>query len=400
MKCRYCNGTFPDYETECPTCKKPLDSSFSFETAFEPSTSAFPAENAFKLIEQGESSASKESRKESGESLENLIDGPPSTPATESEAEGAKSAVRQMKANRKYMNMNCPQCMQLIFFGDDITICNECDSAYHPACYPPGGCTSAACAGKRTAPPAARKTNILGDPPYPGIHPPPARRPAAGMAEPLPPISAPALIPSHEQPQQAVARGIIDQGGDFKNYLGKFCPVCKNAAFAGDEVYVCKTCENVYHKWCFPTTGCDSERCKIQTRAVPSGAMLAPDEKFCFMCRGPIKQTAVKCRHCGAILDPKLRAERTDGSGGLVNDKTAGWNSVILGAASIMTFMCVCLPVGPLCAYYAIKRATIAKQDEPQAMMGSIGYVLGVIGYCLYGFFALMALISMATKGH
>jgi hypothetical protein len=87
----------------------------------------------------------------------------------------------------------------------------------------------------------------------------------------------------------------------------------------------------------------------------------------CKVCRGSIDRTAMRCRHCGEILDPRYRAHRARRLRSQIN--YASWIAYILGF--LMLF--ILQPVGVIAiigglllsiAYYAIR--VEEPEEEPQ----------------------------------
>lgn len=124
MRCPQCQREVSPAESECPVCKVPLG------RKIEP-------------LKRYNSNGGEEEIVSLPTSMGGV---PQSGPAA------APAEVIDMKANRKYMNRDCPQCLKTIFFGDDIKVCTGCDTAYHAACFQVEGCTSQACQSTVTRP--------------------------------------------------------------------------------------------------------------------------------------------------------------------------------------------------------------------------------------------------------
>jgi predicted RNA-binding Zn-ribbon protein involved in translation (DUF1610 family) len=72
------------------------------------------------------------------------------------------------------------------------------------------------------------------------------------------------------------------------------CSICGRGFSLGDEVYSCPQCGGFHHAPCW------------DSRHSCAPAERAADEKNCPSCGQIIKQEALKCRHCGAVLNAEL----------------------------------------------------------------------------------------------
>jgi hypothetical protein len=409
MKCSDCGKEYPDYESICPQCNKPL------------TASPFDSLSTFSF--------------DSGQSGTFSLDQSPPVPFTYSFDEGQTvleegGKVKKMKAAGEYMNINCPACMSLIYYGEDIKVCTKCDTAYHERCFPEAGCLSPACAPGRPAlkvkdapllktkePPAMKTMDLPAakskeashldqQPPASAEKKTPTPVPARESALLVPPVLA---IPVKESQLKGESRGassmgIAAPGGPLNDYIGRTCPVCENRIFRGDEIYVCNNCDRAYHKFCFPQNGCQSPYCN-EGKGVPKKFDHSEIQNHCGKCRNPVTLGTHRCTHCGALIDGA--AEYTppaefSPSSAPSRDATLGWNSLVLALGSVFFLLIPCIGflVSPICAISAIGKGKSAMADLTQKTMGKAGYYGGIIALCIYGLYMLGIFLSLSTRRH
>jgi len=177
-----------------------------------------------------------------------------------------------------------------------------------------------------------------------------------------------------------------------RNYMNRICSICLAQIFFGDDITVCNKCDTAYHGECSPPGGCISKGCKVDD--LPLGTIMpdiAPDEQFCTMCGNVIKKSAVKCYHCGSIVDQQFRMGRTFSQ---VHSNT-GVIALLIGISAFLVSWCpfIGLPIGVLAIYQGSK----AKQDYNQYSLGNIGYITGIIAVVLSVFVFLIFIISGIT---
>jgi hypothetical protein len=103
-----------------------------------------------------------------------------------------------MRANRRFEGKVCPICQAQIRLGEDLRICEHCQSPFHRSCWEEnGGCGTYGCAGAATSKPRQSYADfsIKGD----QLSPPPSAGPTFGA--PAPAYQAPTLPPSPGFPQ-------------------------------------------------------------------------------------------------------------------------------------------------------------------------------------------------------
>ena len=144
---------------------------------------------------------------------------------------------------------------------------------------------------------------------------------------------------------------------------GCSCQVCSGRFFLTEDVYVCQKCGSHYHGKCWQTKGgCIKPECKDTYKKCPK-------------CGREIKKAALKCRHCGAILDKALRErdmpkiEPAEASDALKN--------------AIFGIFCFGIILGPIAISKAIK-ALKQINDEPGtpgAGKAIAAIIIGVIDF-------------------
>jgi len=432
MKCTGCGKEYPDYESACPQCGAAQSSSafdsvpsFSFDTKDQ---------SGFSLGQDPSTtfSYSFDTKDQSGFS----VGQDPSTAFSYSFDSGtpvleAGGKVQKQKAADRYMNVNCPACMSLIYYGEEIRICRKCDTPYHDRCFPPGGCSSPACSGQGTAPvkakelppvketPVSKPTKVIDKKPAAAgaaaigagaastkkIADEPAKTPAR---QPQPPSPPPPVKPPVSGAQgRSDARGVSSTGvampgSSLNDYIGRPCPVCENRIFKGDEIYICNNCDRAYHKFCFPANGCQSPYCG-EGKGVAKKVVLDAGGTPCRKCGQPIRGTVHRCPHCGTLTadSPERAAGYATSYSTPSQDANLGWNSLVLGIASVFLIFIPCLGcIGtPLCGISAIAKGKTALGDPAQAGAGKVGYYLGITALCIYGLMVLGYMIGMPFLG-
>ncbi len=94
------------------------------------------------------------------------------------------------------------------------------------------------------------------------------------------------------------------------------CGICMTAILPEQPVNPCPSCEAVYHAECWHENGgCAVYGCNM----VPPTEGLKPleippafwgrEDKDCPKCGKQIKAMAVRCRHCGALVEAKIEAK-------------------------------------------------------------------------------------------
>jgi hypothetical protein len=101
------------------------------------------------------------------------------------------------------------------------------------------------------------------------------------------------------------------------------CPLCNKrsmvpAAYAGRRGR-CPGCQELIE---VPDPGAEGagggyDREAYERGPSGGGSGLGPDEKACPMCGETIKSVAKKCKHCGHMLDARLRARSRGGGGSM-----------------------------------------------------------------------------------
>lgn len=72
------------------------------------------------------------------------------------------------------------------------------------------------------------------------------------------------------------------------------CKSCSEKFTIGEEIVKCENCRSYYHQSCWNTFGgCNQTQCKEGTKQCPE-------------CKEEIKESALKCWHCGHILDSSI----------------------------------------------------------------------------------------------
>lgn len=81
--------------------------------------------------------------------------------------------AKKLKANLKLQGQPCAQCSKELALGEDVAICNGCQSSHHAACWDAaGGCASAGCANAPLTrlPPEAQAAGYALPPGYKRCH--------------------------------------------------------------------------------------------------------------------------------------------------------------------------------------------------------------------------------------
>ena len=80
---------------------------------------------------------------------------------------------------------------------------------------------------------------------------------------------------------------------------GSPCSSCSEKFSIGEDIVKCEKCGSYYHQSCWYTLGeCNQTQCK-------------EDNKQCPACSENIKESALKCWHCGHILDSSIEQPNT-----------------------------------------------------------------------------------------
>ena len=125
-----------------------------------------------------------------------------------------------------------------------------------------------------------------------------------------------------------------------------------------------------------------------------------PPRRPCPSCGEPIVANAAKCRFCGAVFDPRLRATSCAGPG-WPSYQGFAITSMILGILALISCYC-----GPIFGIAAIIFAVVANNGMKTSGnlngkgMATAGLVMGIIGTVLGIIWAILAAIGMSTAQH
>ncbi|MCE1245781.1 MAG: hypothetical protein LWY06_03960 [Firmicutes bacterium] len=356
MNCNNCGYEFADNLSDCPWCGAKADTIVQAPPSFAEYASQ-PQQPAAQAQVQAPPPAQGPSIDFDVPGVQHAPSVPPLTPEGLPLEVAPHTAPYQMKANKKYMNRGCPVCLKNIFFGDEITVCGTCDSAYHTDCFPKNGCQSERCRVQRSD---QRLPQMQGRPGNAGY----ATAPQPGgwqNSAPPPQYATQPQKPDGSQqgafppPPPVRPGGVIPQGQ----------PVQQGQGFAP------------------PAGG-------------PPPQLLA-DEKYCVNCGRPIKRVAAKCKYCNAIVDQRLKNERGFSAPGGYVDPNMGKNAVTMAIIGCILFF---VPVAAIVlGILAIKKGKDALLIESQAPQGKTAYNLGIVavvlGACM---FVISILIQIAAS--
>jgi predicted RNA-binding Zn-ribbon protein involved in translation (DUF1610 family) len=188
-----------------------------------------------------------------------------------------------------------------------------------------------------------------------------------------------------------------------KKALEAACLACGGRFSLGEEVWACPRCGQFHHANCFdpagvcshggaafsslpPPTPFPTVDAQPAAAAEPPAVALAADEQRCSNCGQIIKRDALKCRHCGYVVDAELASTMVSPETILEINKAA---RTALTCGIIGLFIC-----GPVLGTMAIVNGNKAIRlmdehpgyDGPRgkartgAVLGWVGWVLLIIG--------------------
>jgi len=131
------------------------------------------------------------------------------------------------------------------------------------------------------------------------------------------------------------------------------CISCSEKFTIGEEIIKCESCGNYYHQSCWNTLGgCNQPQCNEGMKKCPA-------------CKEEIKESALKCWHCGHILDSSIDQPKP----------------VLLGDEDLsigLKILYFCIPIAGAIMYFSYKKDQPAK-SKSACTMAIWGVVVGVI---------------------
>jgi hypothetical protein len=131
------------------------------------------------------------------------------------------------------------------------------------------------------------------------------------------------------------------------------CTSCSEKFSIGEDIVKCEKCGNYFHQMCWNTFGgCNQTLCKEGLKQCPA-------------CKEDIKESALKCWHCGHILDSSVEPT----------------NPVLLGEEDLNTglkILSFCIPLAGAIMYFNYKSNEPLKAKSA-CTMAIWGLVIGVL---------------------
>jgi hypothetical protein len=141
------------------------------------------------------------------------------------------------------------------------------------------------------------------------------------------------------------------------------CGLCAHHFFIGDEVIKCEKCGNFFHPNCWSKSGgCNQTSCKEGMKQCPS-------------CKIDVKESALKCWHCGYYFDQSINPNLAE---------TVQAPQELHTGLKILAF---CIPLAGAIMYF------VYSGKEPVKSKAACTYAL-------WGFLAgiLLRLLSLASR--
>ncbi|MCI0490405.1 MAG: hypothetical protein L0229_27745 [Blastocatellia bacterium] len=130
---------------------------------------------------------------------------------------------------------------------------------------------------------------------------------------------------------------------------------------------------------------------------MPETVTLEPDEQLCSSCHKAIKQEAMKCRHCGYILDPELRAKQ------IPRNIDADVEQLASDALkySLIGIICFGFILGPMAVFRGSKALAglgEIRRQYPDYVSDSSITVKAIIGIVVGSLVALLSVIGLLIQ--
>ena len=130
------------------------------------------------------------------------------------------------------------------------------------------------------------------------------------------------------------------------------CKSCSEKFSIGEEVVKCDNCGSYYHQNCWMKSGgCSQEQCMVRMKKCPA-------------CNGDIKESALKCWHCGHYIDTSVRQPEPVR---VEDDLHVG--------LKILSF---CMPLAGAIIYFSYKGSE-PKKAQSACTAAVWGFVIGLI---------------------
>jgi len=131
------------------------------------------------------------------------------------------------------------------------------------------------------------------------------------------------------------------------------CKSCSEKFTIGEEIVKCEKCGSYYHQSCWNTLGgCNQVQCKEGMKQCPA-------------CKEEIKESALKCWHCGHILDSSIEEKKPV----LMNDEDLSTGLKVLS---------FCIPLAGAIMYFSYYKSQPTKSKQA-CTMAIWGIVVGVL---------------------
>lgn len=193
------------------------------------------------------------------------------------------------------------------------------------------------------------------------------------------------------------------------------CLTCQQGFTFGEEVCVCSVCGGFHHAACWnlaPLCQHNAAGAAAATAgsaipsppappapppAAPAEAQQGPasDEQFCMQCGKIIKKDALKCRHCGYVLNAQL-AQQQDYWPGKAAEINKAANSA-LWCGIIGLFICgpILGTIAIIQANKAIREIDMAPQYSSSKGKATAGRVMGIIAWVFFVIFLIVRLSNI-----